>query len=133
MHKPAQHSAADDARKEHVPGDPGVGGLISDPLEPSGPHDTPDPNAGPRSPDPERPRHHGDWMPPKKDMARTRPGPRLAAIMRRKSRSGMPRALFREEDDTSLDDLKALASAYRHQYALRPLSAGRVTTRRSAI
>jgi hypothetical protein len=132
MYKPAKHPAADDNREKRVPGDPGVGGLISDPLEPSGPHDKPDPDAGRQTPDPEPPRHHGDWMPPKKDTARAR-GHRLAAIMRRKSRSGMPRALFREEDDTSLDDLKALALAHRHQYALKPLSAGRVTTRRNAI
>lgn len=66
-------------------------------------------------------------------VQRSRPGPRLAAIMRRKSRSGMPRALFREDDGTSLDDLKALALAYSHHYALRPPLAGKATIRRNAI
>ena len=133
MQQLRKYSAADEDRKERVYGDPGVGGLLSDPLEPSESHQEPDPNTGPPSPDPEPPRHHGDWMPPHKDAARARPGPRLAAIMRRRSRSGMPRALFRENDGTSLDDLRALALAYRHHHALGALSAGTVTIRRSAI
>ena len=133
MQQLRKYSAADEDRRERVYGDPGVGGLLSDSLEPSESHQEPDPNTGPPSPDPEPPRHHGDWMPPRKDAARARPGPRLAAIMRRRSRSGMPRALFREDDGTSLDDLRALALAYRHHHALGALSAGTVTIRRSAI
>lgn len=121
------------ARDARVFGDPGVGGLLADPLSPSRPHHEPDPDAGPPSPDPKPPRHHGNWTVPRKDPARTRPGPRLAAIMRRKSRSGMPRALFREDDGTDLDDLKALGRAYDHHYVIRPLSAGKATTRRTAI
>lgn len=114
-------------------GDPGVGGLLADPLTPSRPHDEPDPKAGPPSPDPDPPRNHGNWTLPRKEPVRVRPGPRLAAIMRRKSRSGMPRALFREDDDTDLDDLKALGRAYGHHCAFRPLSAGKATIRRNAI
>jgi hypothetical protein len=133
MKNPPRHSGAKPNREDRIFGDPGVGGLLADPLTPSRPHQGPDPKAGPPSPAPEPPRHHGDWTVPRKDASRMRPGPRLAAIMRRKSRSGMPRALFREDDGTNLDDLKALALAYRHHYALRPLSAGRATTRRNAI
>ena len=133
MHMLRKHFAVDEGRKPRLFGDPGVGGLLSDPLEPSGPHKEPDPDAGSPTPDPEPPRHHGDWMPPRKEAPRTRPGPRLAAMMRRKSGGGMPRALFREDDGTSLDDLRALASAYRRHHAARPPWAGRVTIPRSAI
>ena len=133
MYKPSHFSDASHERIKHLFGDPGVGGLLADPLTPSRPHDEPDPNAGRPSTDPEPPRHHGNWTLPRKEPVPNRPGPRLAALMRRTSRSGMPRALFREDDDASLDDLKALALAYRHHYALRPLSAGRVTIRRNAI
>jgi len=133
MDQPSHSFEGRDERLERLFGDPGVGGLLADPLTPSRRHDEPDASAGPPSPDPEPPRHHGNWTLPRKEPARTRPGPRLAAIMRRKSRSGMPRALFREDDGTSLDDLKALALAYRHHYALRLQSAGRATIRRNAI
>ena len=133
MHKLRKRLAADDSRTYRIFGDPGVGGLLSDPLEPSEPHKEPDPDAGPPSPDPAPPRHHRDWMPPRKEAPRTRPGPRLTAITRRKSGSGMPRALFREDDGTSLDDLRALASAYHRHHAFRPPSSGRATIRRSAI
>lgn len=133
MQQKRQHSDRRSGRLDRVSGDPGVGGLLSDPLEPSGPHHDPDPHAGPVSPDPKPPRHHGDWMPPRKDVSRGRPGPRLAAMMRRQSRSGMPRALFREDDGTNLDDLRALARAYRHHYALKQPSAGMATIRRTAI
>lgn len=133
MRKPRKISPADSVRENRVYGDPGVGGLLSDPLEPSGPHQAPSPGAGPPSPDPAPPRHHGDWMPPRKDASRARTGPRLAAITRRKSGSGMPRALFCEDDGTDLDDLRALALTYRRHHAFRPLSAGRATIPRSAI
>lgn len=132
MRKPTKHPAGDDERKHRIEGDPGVGGLLSDPLQPAKPHDKPDPAAGPKSPDPAPPRHHGDWMPARKDSACDRPGPRLAAIMRRKSLTGMPRALFREDDGTNLDDLRVFARTYRHHPAVRQLSAGRATIRRSA-
>ena len=133
MHKLRKHSAADESRTYRIFGDPGVGGLLSDPLEPSGPHKEPDADTGTPSPDPAPPRHHGDWMPPRKETPRTRPGPRLAALMRRKSRSGMPRALFREDDGTSLDDLRALALAHHRHHAFRPPLAGRATIHRNAI
>jgi hypothetical protein len=133
MQKRRRPSEADTASENNISGDPGVGGLLSDPLKPAKPHQMPDPSAGPPSPDPAPPRHHGNWMPPRPGMSRPRPGPRLAAIMRRRSRGGMPRALFREDDDTSLDDLKALALAYSHHYALRPPLAGKATIRRTAI
>ena len=133
MNEPRQHFQGDRDPKRRVYGDPGVGGLLADPQEPAQPHEEPDPDAGPASPDPDPPRHHGDWIVPRKETARLRPGPQLAAIMRRKSRSGMPRALFREDDGTSLDDLKALRLAYRHHYALRPLAAGRATIPRNSI
>lgn len=137
MQRLRKHMTADEGGEIRIFGDPGVGGLLSDPLEPSRPHQEPDPKAGRPSPDPEPPRHHGDWMPPRKDVPRKdtprpRPGPRLAAMMRRKSGAGMPRALFREDDGTSLDDLRALAAAYRHR-AFRPPSAGKATIRRNAI
>ena len=107
-----QHQGKTDS-EQRQPGDPGVGGLLSDPLKPSRQHETPDPSAGAPSPDPEPPRHHGDWMPPRKAADRTAPSARLASITRRKSRSGMPRALFREDDDSTLDDLRALVSQMR--------------------
>lgn len=133
MPKPSHSHEARKQPMNRVFGDPGVGGLLADPLTTSRPHDNPDPNAGPPSPDPEPPRHHGNWTLPRKEPARARPGPRLAAIMRRKSGSGMPRALFREDDGTSLDDLRALALACRHHHTLRPPSAERATIRRNAI
>lgn len=129
MNKPSHTFDARHERLSRVSGDPGVGGLLADPLTPSRPHDEPDPRAGPPSPDPAPPRHHGNWTLPRKEPARTRPGPRLAAIMRRKSRNGMPCALFREDDGTDLDDLKALALAYSHHYTLRPTRAGKATIR----
>lgn len=104
-------SAERNDERRRIPGDPGVGGLLSDPLEPSQPHEEPDPSGGPASPDPEQPRHHGDWMPPRKAAGRMSPSARLASITRRKSRSGMPRALFREGDGSTLDDLRELASS----------------------
>ena len=98
-----------DADEARIPGDPGVGGLLSDPQKRPHPHDHPDPAAGPPSPDPEPPRHHGDWTMPRKMAGRMTPSARLASITRRKSLSGMPRALFREGDDSTLDDLRLLA------------------------
>lgn len=47
-------------------GDPGAGALVADPLAPSGPHDNPDPEEGPASPDPAQPTHHGEWSPTKR-------------------------------------------------------------------
>ncbi|MBX9457311.1 MAG: hypothetical protein KL863_15550 [Rhizobium sp.] len=46
----------------HIPGDPGVGGMLADPMLPTGPHETPDPEAGAPSPDPEPPHRHGNWF-----------------------------------------------------------------------
>jgi hypothetical protein len=57
------------ASRTTVSGDPGVGGLLSDPLKTPQPHEQPNPNAGPASPDPKPPRHHGDWLPPQKDRS----------------------------------------------------------------
>lgn len=102
----------DDAQPR-IPGDPGVGGLLTDPLAPPGQHEEPDPTAGPPSPDPEPPRHHGDWVLPHKVSGRLPPSARLASMTWRKSRNGMPRALFRENDGSTLDDLRALASEMR--------------------
>jgi hypothetical protein len=93
---------------ENLPGDPGVGGLLSDPLTPSRPHKAPDPAAGPPSPDPEPPRHHGDWMPPRKASSRWSATSRLASITWRRSRNGMPKALFREGDGITLEDLRSI-------------------------
>jgi hypothetical protein len=114
MEKPAKrHDGRREREDDDIAGDPGVGGLLSDPLESSGPHEEPDPSAASPSPDPEPPRQHGDWMPPRKDAGRMKPIARTASIMRRKSRSGMPRALFREGDGTTLDDLRVLATDLR--------------------
>ena len=49
-----------------VSGDPGVGGILADPLAPSKDHDKPDPKAGSPCPDPVAPKHHGKWMPTEK-------------------------------------------------------------------
>ena len=99
MQKSDKNPGSDDVA-ERLPGDPGVGGLLSDPLDPSPPHDEPDPEAGPPSPAPEPPRRHGDWMPTKKPQAK-------AGKHRRRSKSGMPRAIFREGDGSSLTDLRS--------------------------
>lgn len=133
MDKPRQYFLEKEDRRHRVYGDPGVGGLLADPQEPAQPHEEPDPEAGPASPDPQPPHHHGDWIVPRKDRSRARPDPRLAAIMRRTSRGGMPRALFREDDGTSLDDRKALADAWSHPYPVRPRAAGRATIPRNSI
>ena len=98
----------DEKRPDNVQGDPGVGGLMADPLAPAAKHDQPDPAAGPPSSDPEKPRHHGDWLPTQKDAqqrATRRPHPLMT---RRRSSSGMPLALFREGDGMSLEDLRML-------------------------
>jgi hypothetical protein len=50
-----------------VDGDPGVGGLIADPLASPAPHGNPGPKEGPPSPDPAPPDHHGDWMPTRRN------------------------------------------------------------------
>lgn len=105
-----QNDGRPDAEDARIPGDPGVGGLLSDPRKPPHAHDHPDPAAGPPSPDPEPPRDHGDWTIPRKTAARMTRSARLASITRRKSRSGMPRALFGEDDGSTLDDLRELAS-----------------------
>ncbi|MDB5523443.1 MAG: hypothetical protein JWM58_1206 [Rhizobium sp.] len=47
-----------------VNGDPGVGGLLADPLEPTATSDKDDTSvSGVPSPDPEQPEAHGDWSP----------------------------------------------------------------------
>lgn len=99
----------DGDRPDIGPGDPGVGGLLSNPLKPSGKHEQPDPAKGRPSPDPAPPRHHGDWTPTKRTASLAPPSSRIAAFLRRKSRNGMPRALFREDDGSTLDDLRVLA------------------------
>ena len=92
-----------------IDGDPGVGGLLSDPLAPGGTHDAPDPAAGPPDPDSPPPRHHGDWLPTRRGQPSMKSGPMPHPLMaRRRSRHGMPKALFREGDGTSLDDLRTL-------------------------
>lgn len=91
-----------------VPGDPGVGGLLSDPLSTPEPHEEPDSRAEPPSPSPAPPRHHGDWMPTKKEASKSETRTRSAFLARRRSRSGMPYALFREGDGTDLDYLRGL-------------------------
>jgi len=48
---------------DRISGDPGVGGILADPLKPSERHDEPDPKEGPPSHDPEPPEQHGEWMP----------------------------------------------------------------------
>jgi hypothetical protein len=95
---------------EAIPGDPGMGGLLSDPLASGGKYDAPDPAAGSPDPDSPAPRHHGDWLPtrPLQPSATKRPVPH-PLVARRRSRRGMPMALFREGDGTSLDDLRALS------------------------
>lgn len=105
-----QNDGNRDADQRRIPGDPGVGGLLSDPLKPAEPHDDADPSSGPPSPDPAPPRHHGDWTLPRKASNPMLPSTRLASATRRKSCIGMPHALFSENDGSTLDDLRALAS-----------------------
>ena len=109
-HRKNRSDTDDAARREgeRVYGDPGVGGLLSDPLAPAGKHDKPDPAAGPPDADGPPPRHHGDWLPMHRGQARLR---RTAhpLIGRPCSRHGMPKALFREDDGTSLDDLRQIS------------------------
>jgi len=50
-----------------VSGDPGVGGILADPLATPTDHEQPDPEAGPPSPNPSPPKHHGEWMPTEKN------------------------------------------------------------------
>lgn len=52
-----------DRGEDHVYGDPGVGGILANPLATSGENDNPEPEVGPGSLDPAPPKHHGDWMP----------------------------------------------------------------------
>ena len=49
-----------------VAGDPGVGGLLADPLEVDQARDEIDPAAGPASNDAPPPTRHGDWSPNKR-------------------------------------------------------------------
>ena len=58
-----------------VAGDPAIGALLADPLKTDSVRDEPDPSAGPGTPDPPPPRHHGDWLltePGKKPERQTR-------------------------------------------------------------
>jgi hypothetical protein len=64
MSKPSEHSKSCQEQRGTVAGDPGIGGLLADPLAPAEHHDMPDPKAGTVSPDPAPPRRHGNWMPP---------------------------------------------------------------------
>jgi hypothetical protein len=105
---PPRMTHTESARIDRVFGDPGVVGLLSDPLAPAWPHDAPDPGAGPPDPDTPPPRHHGDWSPTRRGHgAKSRSAPH-PLVGRRRSKSGMPKALFREGDGISLDDLRAL-------------------------
>jgi hypothetical protein len=56
-----------EASGDRVTGDPGVGGILADPLAPSKDHEQPDPGSAPPSPDPAPPKHHGEWMPTEKN------------------------------------------------------------------
>ena len=56
---------AHDNDNRPVAGDPGVGGLLADPLETDRHREGIDPSAGRASPDPAPPRHHHDWSPNK--------------------------------------------------------------------
>lgn len=101
------------ARLERIHGDPGVGGLLSDPLAPPAKHKAPDPGAGPADPDARPPRHHGDWLPTSRGHG-AKPRPTAHPLIgRRRSRNGMPKALFREGDGTNLDDLRALGRLFK--------------------
>lgn len=51
-------------------GDPGVGGLLADPLETDVVREKIDPHAGTPSADAPRPEHHHDWSPNKKPDTR---------------------------------------------------------------
>lgn len=105
---PHREDSPDPDRSDRIYGDPGVGGLLSDPLAPAAQHDAPDPRAGPPDPDSPPPRHHGDWLPTRRAQASKPPGTLKPLIGRRRSRNGMPKALFSEGDGTSLDDLRTL-------------------------
>ena len=59
-----RQSQADDAPR--LSGDPGVGGLLADPLASDASRDEIDPGAGAPSPDPRPPQQHLDWSPNKK-------------------------------------------------------------------
>ncbi|UVC11032.1 hypothetical protein IHQ71_10865 [Rhizobium sp. TH2] len=56
---------ANDNHNRAIAGDPGVGGLLADPLESDRHRDKIDPGAGEASADPAPPRHHRDWSPNK--------------------------------------------------------------------
>ena len=99
---------------DRIYGDPGVGGLLSDPLAPAGKREAPDPAAGPPDPNSPPPRHHGDWLPTGRNQAGKSQRTAHPLIARRRSRNGMPKALFREDDGTSLDDLRALGRMINH-------------------
>ena len=60
---------AHDNDNRPVAGDPGVGGLLADPLESDRHRDAIDPGAGRASTDPATPRHHHDWSPNKHPKA----------------------------------------------------------------
>jgi len=53
--------------RNRISGDPGVGGILADPLGPAKHHENPDPDGGPPSHDPAPPKHHGEWMPTEKN------------------------------------------------------------------
>jgi hypothetical protein len=65
---------ANDNDERSIAGDPGVGGLLADPLESDRYRDKIDPSAGKVSADPTPPRHHHDWPPNKRpeDAGRNR-------------------------------------------------------------
>lgn len=60
---------AHDKDNRPVAGDPGVGGLLADPLESDRHRERIDPGAGQASPDPAPPHHHHDWSPNKRPEA----------------------------------------------------------------
>ena len=113
---PQRKNRTDPADPDRVYGDPGVGGLLSDPLAPAGEHDSPDPAAGPPDPDSPPPRHHGDWLPTSREQINRQRGTPHELVARRARRNGMPKALFREDDGTDLDDLRAMGRVASPQY-----------------
>ena len=54
-----------DEEQRTVSGDPGVGGLLADPLASDSSRDEIDPGAGAPTADPAPPRQHHDWSPNK--------------------------------------------------------------------
>jgi len=71
----AKRSSNDESRA--VAGDPGVGGLLADPLGTDANRDAIDPGAGRPTADPALPRHHRDGSPNNQVQAATSDGKEL--------------------------------------------------------